>query len=238
MSKAIASSIKDFAFDTLLMRAIVEEKENDGEGTEYDPLGGTGFEPVHDPTPSSSHPPHAMASNRPGSFTHAFTTLPPLSNTSPTGTTRSLDDSSDDSEPASDANPSTSGPCKRKRKTKSKISYKKLMFKKRWAADGQIAKGDIEVKVRPGMGKRHTSSPTPINALLFNLDTKTPAKTGYIGVHDTKTSKRIYELSKMVGVGSRFNFNLVEWDGKHVHPLFHLYLPLHDAGYRARLSIK
>jgi hypothetical protein len=214
MSKAIASSIKDFAFDTLLMRAIVEEKENDGEGTEYDPSDGAGFEPVHDPTLSSSRPPHAMASNRPGSSTHAFPAPPPLSNASPTGTTHSLDDSSDNSEPASDANPSASGPCKRKRKTKSKISYKKLMFKKRRAADRQIAKGDIEVKVRPGMGERHTASSTPINAPLFNLDTKTPAKTGYVGVRDTKTSKRVYKLSEMVGVGSRFNFNLVEWDGK------------------------
>src|ERR1700692_561041 len=123
MLKAITSSIKDFAFDTLLMRAIVEEKENDGKGTEYDPSGGMGFEPVHDPTPSSSRPPHTMALNRPGSSIHAFTTPPPLSNMSPTGTTRSLDDSFNDSEPTSDANPSASGPCKRKQKTKSKISY-------------------------------------------------------------------------------------------------------------------
>jgi hypothetical protein len=238
MSKAIASSIKDFAFDTLLMRAIVEEKENDGEGTEYDPSDGTGFEPVHDPTLLSSRPPHAMASNRPGSSTRAFTAPPPVGNASPTDTTRSLDDSSDDSEPACDANSSASGSRKRKGKTKSKIAYKKLMFKKRRAADRQIAKGDIEVKVRPSMGERHTASSTPINAPSFNLDTKTPAKTGYVGVRDTKKSKRVYKLSELVGVGSRFNFNLVEWDGKYAHPLFHFYPPLRGAGYRARLSIK
>ena len=220
MSKAIASSIKDFAFDTLLMRAIVEEKENDGEGTEYDPSDGTGFEPVRDPTLSSSRSPHAMASNRPGSSTRAFTAPPPMSNTSPTNTTRSLDDSSDDSEPACDANPSASGSCKRKGKTKSKIAYKKLMFKKRRAADRQIAKGDIEVKVRPSMGERHTASSTPINAPSFNLEAKTPAKTGYVGVRDTKKSTRVYKVSELVGVGSRFNFNLVEWDGKYVQPLF------------------
>jgi hypothetical protein len=46
MSKAITSSIKDFAFDTLLMCAIKTEKQHDGEGTEHDPLDGTGFEGV------------------------------------------------------------------------------------------------------------------------------------------------------------------------------------------------
>jgi hypothetical protein len=80
MSKAITSSIKYFAFDTLLMRAIIEEKGNDGEGTKYD---GTGFEPVYDPTLSSSRPSHAMASNRPGFSTHAFTAPPLLSNNTP-----------------------------------------------------------------------------------------------------------------------------------------------------------
>ena len=47
MSKQIASSVKDFAFETLLMMAIRDEKLHDGEGTEDDPSEGTGFEPVH-----------------------------------------------------------------------------------------------------------------------------------------------------------------------------------------------
>ena len=52
MSKAIASSIKDFAFDTLLMCAIKTEKEHDSEGMEHNPSDSTGFEAIQDPTVS------------------------------------------------------------------------------------------------------------------------------------------------------------------------------------------
>jgi hypothetical protein len=43
MSKQIALSAKDFAFDTLLVMAIWSEKSNNGEGTKDDPAEGTGF---------------------------------------------------------------------------------------------------------------------------------------------------------------------------------------------------
>src|SRR5882762_6782104 len=92
VSKSIASSIKDFAFDTLLMRAIVAEKEHDGEGTEHDPSDGTGFRAVQDPMISSSTPPSA-ASNGLASSTRIPTEPPTLRNAPRTDTACNLDDS-------------------------------------------------------------------------------------------------------------------------------------------------
>jgi hypothetical protein len=197
MSKAIASSIKDFAFDTLLMRAIATEKDHDGEGTEHDPSDGTGFEAVQNPTASSTTPPLAATSIKPASPT-------------PTDTARDFGDSSG-SEPSSDADTSTR---KRKKKSKSRIAYKKLAFKRRRAADRQSTKDDIEASVRPSIRERHTASANPINVPSFNLDTKTAAKTGYVGVRDSRASKQVYSLNELIGGGSKFKFNLVEWDGK------------------------
>ncbi len=94
MSKAIASSIKDFAFDTLLMGAILAEKENDGEGTEGDASDGTGFEAVHDPSAPSTAPPHTASPRAP-------TLSPPSTSIPPTGTKRRFDSISN-SEPPSD----------------------------------------------------------------------------------------------------------------------------------------
>src|ERR1700691_5804972 len=95
MSKQIASSIKDFAFETLLMMAIRDEKLHDGEGTEHDPSEGTGFEPVHGVAPALNPSPIPPSStSRPVS---------PLSTVSPTNTRSS--DVAD-----SDATDSESGP--------------------------------------------------------------------------------------------------------------------------------
>jgi hypothetical protein len=203
MSKVIASSIKNFAFDTLLMRAIEAEKENDGEGTEGDPSDGTGFDPVQDPSASSTAPPRTASH-------HAPTSPQPSTSILPTGTKRPFDGISD-SEPPSDDGTSSR---KLKKKSKSKIEYKKLAFKRRRAADRQGAKGDIEVKVRPSLRERHTASSTPVSVPSFSMDAKTAAKTGYVGIRDSKVTKRLYKLSEMVGEGSIFKFNLLEWDGK------------------------
>lgn len=203
MSKAIASSIKDFAFDKLLMRAIVAEKENDGEGTEGGPSDGTGFEAVQDPSVSSTALPRTSSPRAP-------TLPPPSTSIPPTGTKRRFDSISN-SEPPSDDDTSSR---KLKKKSKSKIEYKKLAFKKRRAADRQGAKDDIEVKVRPSLQERHTASSTPVSVPSFNLDAKTAAKTGYVGIRDSKASKRVYKLDEVVGEGSKFKFNLLEWDGK------------------------
>jgi hypothetical protein len=182
------------------MRAIVDEKENDGEGTEGDPSDGTGFEPVHDPAASSTTPARTASTNAP----------PAPTSTPPTSTKRRLDNISD-SEPSSDDD----APCRKRRsKSKSKIAYKKLAFKKRRAADRRGAKDDIEAKVRPSLRERHTESSTPVTVPSFSLDTKTAAKTGYVGIRDLKASKRLYKLSELVGEGSKFKFNLLEWDGK------------------------
>jgi hypothetical protein len=203
ISKSIASSLKDFAFDTLLMRAIVAEKENDGEGTEGDPSDGTGFEAVQDPMVSSTTLAHT-ASTRPP-------TVPsPSTSTLPTSTKRRLDSISD-SELSSDDDTSSR---KRKKKSKSKIAYKKLAFKKRRAADRRGAKDNIEVTVRPSLRERHTASSTPVSVPSFSLDTKTAAKTGYVGIRDSNASKKVYKLSEVIGEGSKFKFNLLEWDGK------------------------
>jgi len=203
VSKAIASSIKNFAFDMLLMHAIVAEKENDGEGTEGDPSDGMGFEPVQDPSASSTAPPRTASP-------HAPTSPQPSASMPPTGTKRPFDGIFD-SEPPSDDDTSSR---KLKKKSKSKIEYKKLAFKRCRAADRQGAKGDIEVKVKPSLQERHTASSTLVSVPSFSLDTKTAAKTGYVGIRDLKASKRAYKLSEMVGEGSKFKFNLLKWDGK------------------------
>lgn len=101
-----------------------------------------------------------------------------------------------------------------KKKSKSKIEYKKLAFKRRRAADRQGAKGDIEVKVKPSLRERHTASSTPVSVPSFSMDAKTASKTGYVGIRDSKVTKQLYKLSEMVGEGSKFKFNLLEWDGK------------------------
>ncbi len=64
------------------------------------------------------------------------------------------------------------------------------------------------------MLEQHTTSSTPVSVPSFSLDAKTAAKTGYVGIHDSKASKRIYRLGEVVGEGSKFKFNLLEWDGK------------------------
>jgi hypothetical protein len=218
MSKAIASSVRDFAFDTLLMNAIKTEKEHDGEGTEDDPADGTSFEAVQYPAASSSGLAHATTSRKPDLSPSAPISPPLSTNTLPTDTSRDLNDSFE-SELSSDADTSTPATQKCKRKSKSKIAYKKLAFKRRRAADRQNAKDDADVNVRPSMRARHTTT-TPVDVPTFSLDTKTPAKTGYVGIRDPNASKRVYTLSEMVGEGSRFNFNLVEWDGKYVCAIF------------------
>jgi hypothetical protein len=95
------------------------------------------------------------------------------------------------------------------------IAYRKLAFKKCRAADRQRIKDrlDPEVNVRPSIRERHTTSTTPIN-VPFSLDTKVPAKSGYIAIRDQSGNKQVHKLEQMVGEGSKFHFDLVEWDGK------------------------
>ena len=50
----------------------------------------------------------------------------------------------------------------------------------------------------------------------FSIDTKVPVQTGYVAIWDPKANKQVYKLGEMVGEGSKFRFNLVEWDGKYV----------------------
>ena len=98
------------------------------------------------------------------------------------------------------------------------LGYQKLAFKKHRAADRQCKKDtlDPDFNVTPSLRERHVASATPISIPIFSLDTKVPAKTGYIGVRDAKASKKVYKLGELVGETSRFNFNLIEWDGKFV----------------------
>ena len=217
MSKAIASSIKGFAFDKLLMNAIKTEKEHDTEGTEDDPDDGTSFEPIQYPAASSSTLAHPISS----SFSPSAPTSPPQStNTLATSTVTSRDfDDSFESEPSSDADACALTAQKRKWKSKSRVAYKKLASKKHWVANRQNAKHDAYVNVQPSMRDRHTTT-TPVDVPTFSLDTKTPAKTGYVGIRDPNASKRVYTLSEMVGERSKFDFNLVEWDGKYACSTF------------------
>ena len=207
MSKQIASSLTDFAFDALLMHTIKAEKPNDGEGAEDDPSEGTGFEPVQDTGPSTAPATLPLTP-------HPLTAQPTISHTS---AARALVDSDADdasSEPGSESDTATPPAPKRKRKSRAAVSYKKLAFKRRRAASRQLAKECPDVDVQPSMCKRHTASATPIGIPSFSMDMKIPAKTGYVGIRDPKASKRVYRLSEMVGGGSKFNFNCVEWDGK------------------------
>src|ERR1700691_3853897 len=115
MSKQIASSVKDFAFETLLMMAIRDEKLHNGEGTEDDPSEGTGFEPVRSVAPAlnASPIPHCSMS-RP---------MSPLSTISPTNTRSSdvADSDAMDSESCPDSDTATPATHKRKRKSKETI---------------------------------------------------------------------------------------------------------------------
>ena len=212
MPKAIASSIIDFAFDTLLMRAIKTEKEYEGEGTEHDPADGTGFEAVRDPTASSSSITRASTFNGPAPASLTAMSLPPSMNIRATSTARDFDSSSESSS-SSDTDTCDLATQKRKRKSKSKIAYKKLAFKKRRAADRRGAKDDIGANVRPSIRERHTSA-APISVPSFSLDTKVPARTGYVAMRDLKANKRVYKLQELVGEESKLKFNLVEWDGE------------------------
>jgi hypothetical protein len=210
MSLSIAAFLKDLAFDTLLFGAVKAEKSNDGEGTEHDPLEGTGFEAVD-----------ASYSDRPLATTSTPSTLPaPTSqprSPSPSSTSvgkASMDDS--DSEMATDADDGPQATRKRKRKSKSKIVYQKLASKRHRAIDRLRKKEtlDPDINIAPSLRKRHVASATPISIPVFSLETKVPAKTGYVAIRDSKASKRVYTLGELVGEASRFNFNLVEWDGK------------------------
>ena len=212
MSLSIAATLKDFAFDMLLFGVIKAEKLNDGEGTEHDPLEGTGFEPVDIlPSGTSASNPLAIRSISPTASATTFQPGPPSDTRS--GVTHNVDT---DSESLSEADATALATRKRKRKSKSKIAYQKLAFKKHRAADKQRKKDtlDPDANIAPSLRKCHVASTTPITILIFSLDTKVPTKTGYIGVRDSQTSKKIYKLGELVGETSRFNFNLIEWDGK------------------------
>jgi hypothetical protein len=211
MPKAIASSIMNFAFDTLLMRTIKTEKEYEGEGTEHDP-DGTSFEAVQDPAASSSSTARASTFNSSAPASLTATPLPPSMNTRATSTAHDFDSSSE-SLSSSDTDTCDLATQKRKRKSKSRIAYKKLAFKKRRAADRRGAKDDIDVSIKPSIRGRHTSA-APINVPSFSLDTKVPARTGYVAMRDLKANKRVYKLQELVGEESKFKFNLVEWDGE------------------------
>ena len=215
MSLAIAASLKDFAFDKLLFGAIKAEKLNDGEGTEHDPLEGTSFEPVNThPSPASASHPSAISYvlPMPSATTSRSRSPSPL----PASIARDEDVDNSDSQSLSDADNPAPVTGKHKRKSKSKIAYQKLTFKRHRAADRQCKKDalDPDVNVAPSLRERHVASATPISIPVFSLDTKVPAKTGYVAIRDSKTSKKVYKLGELVGETSRFNFNLIEWDGK------------------------
>jgi hypothetical protein len=129
---------------------------------------------------------------------------------------RDVDIDNSDSGSSSDTDNAAPATGKRKRKSKSKIAYQKLAFKRQRAADRQRKKSvlDPDVNIPPSLCERHVASAAPISIPVFSLDTKVPAKTGYVGVRDSKASKKVYKLGQLVGKASRFNFNLVEWDGK------------------------
>jgi hypothetical protein len=240
MSLSIAASLKDFAFDNLLFGAIKVEKLNDGEGTEHDPLEGTSFQPIniHPSGTSSSHSP-AISYTLPTPSASSVPTLRSQSlSPSPASMARDVDIDNSDFGSPSDADDSAPATGKRKRKSKSKIGYQKLTFKKRRAADRQRKKDTLnpDFNVTPSLRERHVASATPISIPIFSLDTKVPAKTGYIGVRDAKASKKVYKLGELVGETSRFNFNLIEWDGKFVHFLCLIALAsLHDTEYPVQL---
>jgi hypothetical protein len=141
MSKSIASSITNFAFETLLMQAIESEKLDDGKGTEDDPSEGTGFEPV-------GHAGGSGPSSPPSPSPYVPSSPPPLPNVAPASM---ADDSDHDHEWASDGDKSTSTTGKQKRRSKSAITYRNLVFKRRRAADRKCAKDDAAVKVRPSI---------------------------------------------------------------------------------------
>ena len=207
MSKKIASSIKDFALETLLMRAIQDEKLHDGKGTEEDLSEGTGFEPVHTagPVPNAT-PAH-------------FPPMPcPPSLHSATGTANMTESSSAVESDATDSDTAAPTTLKQKHQSKAMIAYKKLAFKKRRAADRQCAKANLDpdANIRPSIRRQHTTSATPISVPSFSIDAKVPAKMAYVEICDAGASKRVYQLGEMVGERLKFKFNLVEWDGKYI----------------------
>ena len=202
MSKQISSSIKDFALETLLMRAIWDEKLHNGEGTKKDLSEGTGSKPVHTAGPA----PNAT----PAHFSPMPHSPSPLSATGIANMTELSD--------AMDSDTATPTTLKQKHKSKATIAYKKLAFKKHHAANRQCAKNNLNpnANVQPSICKWHTTSATPISVPSFSIDVKAPAKMAYVGIQDAGASRWVYWLGEMVGDRLKFEFNLVEWDGRYI----------------------
>ena len=69
-----------------------------------------------------------------------------------------------------------------------------------------------------------SGSPSPSHAsMACNVDIDSCDSGSPSGIRDAKTSKKVYKLRELVGEASRFNLNLVEWDGKYIHCLCLLY---------------
>jgi hypothetical protein len=205
MSKQIASSLTDFALDALLMQAIKAEGLNDSEGAEGDPPEGTGFEPVQDVDPSK----------RPATLPLTLHPLTAQRTTSRISTARSsVDPDAASSEPGSESDTAAPPTLRWRCKSRAAAAYKKLAFKRHRDALRQLAKESPGVDVQPSIRRHHAASAIPIGVPSFRMDMRILARTGYVGIRASKASRRTYHLSEMVGEGSGFNFNLVEWDGK------------------------
>lgn len=77
---------------------------------------------------------------------------------------------------------------------------------------GQAKLGPAEYTPRPKMQKKYTKSAVEAESEAAGEDFRI-AKTGYMTARGLKSSTT-YKLSELVGPGSRFGFELIEWDGQ------------------------
>jgi hypothetical protein len=74
-----------------------------------------------------------------------------------------------------------------------------------------VAPGDYSI--RPATVKKHVAHADPVSTAL-NASDLPAASTGYTAVLEKTHGKKVYRLEELVGEGSKFGFELRQWDGK------------------------
>lgn len=196
MSEPVTSSSPSFDFDELLSNAIGRERRD------YDDTEGYPFEPV--PVDLPEDPPMPVSTPSPfGSPLSSATLSGPSRSPSPLNLPRLL-------------NPSPICPTSSTTSSSKTTAKKKNQSKKNRAERRQRLKemrGPTGFSVRQRIKENHVC---PSKALVTTLDARKlrVASAGFVGLRDTEGVKSIYELSELIGKGSKWGFDLVTWDGR------------------------
>lgn len=82
--------------------------------------------------------------------------------------------------------------------------------RKRTAAKANLTPSDYEPRL--STRRKYAAASEGIQTELKGEDMRI-ASTGYVGIRGSRSSA-VYSLRQLVGPGSRFGFDLVEWDGR------------------------